>query len=155
MKEEKVFLREKFIEFQRRTAELSHMLREQKQAHQNRENALFLDLFEVLDAFENLDDNMAAKEDTFDKTTRMMAKNIRSICKKLIRLLRNNHIVQISFPDNKASMEYCKVLETRELPDMKNETILSVVRNGYMNTERNEVLRKAQVITVRNEEDEL
>ena len=47
-------------------------------------------------------------------------------------------------------MEYCKVVDTREAPDMVNETILSVVKNGYMNSQEKIVLRKAEVVTVLN-----
>jgi len=152
MKAEKAFLREKLVEFQLKIAELTHALREQEEAFQSREKALYLGLFEVSDAFEALDENLSAKEETFDKTSQTLAKNVRSIRKKLIRLLRANHIVQIEFPDNsKARMDYCKVVDTRPAEDMENETILSVVKSGYINQEQGIVLRKAEVITVLNQ----
>ncbi len=48
-------------------------------------------------------------------------------------------------------MDHCKVIDTKAIPNMENETILSVVKNGYMNKEENVVLRKAEVITVLND----
>ena len=150
MKKEKAFLREKFIEFQLKIAELTHALHEQEASSQAREKELNLNLLEILDAFENLNETIQAKEDEFDKTTRGLAKNVRAIHKKLIRLLKTNHIEQIEFPDNKARMDDCKIVDTREAADMDNETILSVVRNGYMDKEQGKVLRKAEVITVLN-----
>jgi len=153
MKKEKAFLKAKLIEFQLKVAELTHALSEQDQIFQGREKSLYLSLFEISDAFENLNENLSAKEDNFDKTTRMLAKNIRSIHKKLTRMLRANHILQIEFPDNIARMDYCKVVDTKASPDMENETILSVVKNGYINKNENIVLRKAEVITVLNDAD--
>lgn len=150
MKKEKAFLREKFIEFQLKIAELTHALHEQEASFQAREKELNLNLLEILDAFENLNETIQAKEDEFDKTTRGLAKNVRAIYKKLIRLLKTNHIEQIEFPDNKARMDSCKIVDTREAADMDNETILSVVKNGYMDKEQGKVLRKAEVITVLN-----
>jgi len=111
---------------------------------------LYLNLFEVLDAFENLNETIQAKEDGFDKTTRGLAKTIRSIHRKLTRLLKSNHIVQIEFPANKARMEYCKIVDTRKAAAMENEAILSVVKHGYINKQQGRVLRKAEVITVLN-----
>jgi len=153
MKKEKALLREKLIEFQLKAAELSHTLSEQEQTFQEREKSLYLGLFEILDAFENLNENLSEKEKAkaFDKTTRMLAKNVRSIQKKLVRMLKANHIVQIDFPDNRARMEWCKVVDTQPAGDMENEMILSVVKNGYINKQENIVLRKAEVITVLND----
>ncbi|QTA89230.1 nucleotide exchange factor GrpE [Desulfonema magnum] len=151
MKKEKAFLREKFVEFQLKVADLSHRLSTQEETFQAREKELYLSLFEILDAFENLDENLSAKEADFDKSGRMLAKNIRSIHKKLLRVLRGRRIVKIEFPDNKARMDHCKVIDTKAIHSMENETILSIVKNGYMNKEENAVLRKAEVVTVLNE----
>ncbi len=150
MRKKKEFLKEKFINFQMKIAELTHALQEQEDSFQARENDLYLNLFEILDAFENLDQTIQAKENQFDKTSRRLAKNIRSIRKKLIRLLKTCHIVQIEFSNNIADMSCCKVVDTQEAADMANETILSVVKNGYIDKNKEIVLRKAEVITVLN-----
>ena len=47
-------------------------------------------------------------------------------------------------------MDYCKVVDTQESADIANETILSVVKNGYIDKNKKKVLRKAEVITVLN-----
>ncbi len=148
MKEEKEFLREKFIEFQLKIAELNHTLLKQKEASQAKEKGLFLNMFEVMDAFDNLDENIAEKEEGFDKTTRMLVRNVRSIRKKLLRVLKANNIVPIEFPDNMARMDYCKVVDTKDVSGMENEMIISVVKNGYIDKQQDIVLRKAEVITV-------
>ena len=148
--EKKEFLREKLVSFQVEIAELSQALREREHSYQAREKELLLDFLEILDAFENLDETIQANEADFDKTARFLAKNIRSIHRMLIRMLTARHIVRIEFPDNKARMEYCKIVETQESADMENETILSILKNGYMDKQHNKVVRKAEVITVLN-----
>jgi molecular chaperone GrpE (heat shock protein) len=150
MRREKVFLRGKFIEFQLKIAELNRTLAEREESYGAREKDLYRNLLEILDAFENLDETIQAKEDRLDKTARRMAKTVRAIQRKLVRLLKANHIVQIEFQDKRARMDYCKVVETQEAADMENETILAVVRNGYIDQRQGTVLRKAEVITVLN-----
>ena len=154
MKAEKAFLREKFIAFQKEIAALGHSLRQQVDAFQQRESSLCMGIFEILDALENIDESVRAREDEFDKATRRLAKNIRSVHKKLIRLLKANDIVMMEFPDNMAGMESCKVVETEESNSLKDETILSVVKNGYIRKDNGKVLRKAEVITVLNKSGE-
>jgi molecular chaperone GrpE (heat shock protein) len=150
MKQEKEFLRQKFIDFQTRIADLSVELKKQQDASLAGEKNLFLDLFEVLDAFESLEETIRAKEEGMDKTARQLARNIRAIHRKLARIIESNHISRIEFPDNKARMETCKIVDTQKAADLENETILTVVKNGYIHDRLSSVLRKAEVITVLN-----
>jgi molecular chaperone GrpE (heat shock protein) len=150
MKQKKEFLRQRFIDFQMKIAELSIELRKQKDASLARENKLYLDLIELMDAFEGLEETIRAKEEGMDETARMMARSIRAVHRKLSRIIEANHISRIVFPDNKARMHTCKIVDTQEAADMENETILTVVKNGYIHDELGLVLRKAEVITVLN-----
>ena len=150
MKAGKEFLKDKFIEFQRTIAELNHSRAEDRDMFQEKENALCLGLLDILDAFENIDETIEAKKDGFDKTARMLSKNIHSVHKKLIRLMKSGNIVKMEFPDNKARMNHCKIVDTREEPEMENEAIVAVVKNGYVNKQDGAVVRKAEVITVLN-----
>jgi molecular chaperone GrpE (heat shock protein) len=150
MKEKKAFLRERFIAFQKKIADLGHALRQQEDAFQQRESSLCMGIFEILDALENIEESVRARENEFDKAARRLVKNIRSVHKKLIRLLKANDIVRIEFPDNMARIESCKVVDTEESHTLENETVLSVVKNGYMRKDNGKVLRKAEVITVLN-----
>jgi molecular chaperone GrpE (heat shock protein) len=81
----------------------------------------------------------------------MLSKNIRSVHKKLKRLLQARDLVEIEFPENMARIDACKVVDTRIVPGAKNETILSVVKKGYVDKKNGKILRKAEVITVLNE----
>ena len=151
MKEKKDFLRKKLIAFQLKIAHLSHVLKEQEDAFHAREGELLAGLFEILDAFENVEGTIKAKEDEMDKTARRLAKNVRSIRKKLVRLLKANDVVKMEFPDARAGMDFCKVVDTRVSDTLEDETILEIVKNGYVNQDEGTVLRKAEVITVLNE----
>jgi len=147
----KEFLKEKLVEFQLKIAELNHSMAKQLNSFQEREKGLALGLLDILDAFENIDETIEAKKDKFDKTARMLSKNIGSVHKKLIRLMKSIDIVKMEFPDNKARIDYCKIIDTRPEPEMENETIVSVVKNGYVNKQDGSVVRKAEVITVLNQ----
>lgn len=152
MQSEKEFLKNKFIEFQRKIADLNHELNQARDSYRNREANLFLGLLTILDAFENLDEISRTKADEFDKSARMLAKNIRSIQKKLSRLLREHEVVPMQFPDNMARIDCCKIVDTRRAPESENETILTVLKNGYVDQRNGSVIRKAEVITVMNDD---
>ena len=151
MKTEKERLRDKIVEFQSTIAELRKAARDRDQLAEEKEKRLYLDLFEIMDAFEVLEKTIDEKADELNKPGRMLSKNFKSVGKKMSRILKTNDIVRIELEDGKAKMEYCKVVDTKPDPDKENETILSVLKNGYMRRERGTVLRKAEVVTVLND----
>lgn len=158
MKEEKAFLRQKFVDFQLRIAELDRLRRQQEEAHAAKERAHFGQLFEVLEALDGIEESLRSREAAPggagpadpDKATRHLAKNIRAIHKKLSRMLTANHIVEIDFPDQQAAIDLCIVVDTSPATDQANGTILTVVKKGYRDERLGVVLRKAEVITVLN-----
>lgn len=147
---EKDELREKLITFQQTIAELKQAVVQKEALFQKKEKASLLNLLEIMDALAFIEKNLESKKDTLDKTAKMLGRNIVSIHKKLRRHFNAASIVSIEFPENKATMEYCKVVETREDPGLENEVILEIIKNGYKNKEDGSVLRKAEVITVLN-----
>jgi len=124
MKQQKAYLKSKLVEFQVKIVEMARKMREQKDLYQTREKTLYLSLFEVLDALENLDEMIKTKEERFDKSSKRMAKNIRNINKKLVRILKAHHITPIKLDATKARMAYCKIVDTKQADDLENETIL-------------------------------
>ncbi|WP_339134015.1 MAG: nucleotide exchange factor GrpE [Candidatus Electrothrix sp. GW3-4] len=144
-------LREKLIGFQREIAELKRIKQEQKDVAEQREQELLLGLFEVLDAFDNLEKNIQGKEGFLDKTGQRFVQSTRAIQRKLLRLLRSRHVEPLEFPDNKARMEQCRIIATEKDPVRANEEIISVEKKGYLDIAGKRVLRKAEVVTVHNE----
>ncbi len=151
MKEKKDYLKEKFVEFQRKIADQKNELSRQQDYFRQREENHYMSLFEIMDAFENIDAILEIKKDELDKSAKMLGRNIHSIHKKTRRLVKSADIVTIEFPDNRAEMTLCKVVETKPDPELEDETILSIVKNGYVNRLDGTVLRKAEVVTVLNE----
>lgn len=150
MREEKEFLKKKMIEFQLNIAEMNRSLHEQKYTFETKEKKLFIELFEILDAFDNLEKTIRAKEETLDKTALRLVKSFRTINRKLLRLLKANHIAPIDLSDNTARMDLCKIIGTEVNHELENEHILQIEKSGYIDTQQNIVLRKAEVITVSN-----
>jgi len=151
MTTEKELLRQKIIEFQQTIAELKLTLAKKEELFDKNTKDSFLSLLDMMDAFETLKNNLETKKDSLDKTAKMLGRNIISIHRKLVRHFQSASIVPLTFPKNKATMELCKIIETREDPELENEAILEIVKKGYINTNDGIVLRKAEVITVLND----
>ena len=150
MGNEKEQLKKKLIDFQQQIAGLKLDLAAQAKAQQKRENEFFMGLLDIMDAFELIENNLESKKESLDKPARMLGKNIRSIHKKLSRYFDAAGICPIAFQDGKAVMAQCKVLETRTDPGQENGTLVEIVKKGYLNTRDGTILRKAEVITIRN-----
>lgn len=151
MGSEKEELKKKLIDFQQQIASLKLDLSVQAEARQKRENEFFTGLLDIMDAFELIEANLESKKESLDKPAKMLGKNIRSIHRKLSRFFESAGIRPIDFQDGKAVMAQCKVLETRADPDQEDGTLLETVKKGYLNTRDGTVLRKAEVITIRND----
>jgi len=145
----KEFIRHKLIDFQKKIADLSFEIASLQKDYSSGEKALYLELFEVLDSFENVFQAVEEKEPAWDRSAQMAMKSFRSIYRKILRILSHRGIEQIEFPDNKAVFGLCKVVETKADPVKENEQILSVLRKGYRAKDGN-VIRPAEVITVLN-----
>ncbi len=143
-------LRDKLVAFQREIAELKRLRREEEEAYRCRELDLLTELFEVLDAFDSLEDNVRRRRQPLDKTSLSLVNNMRAVQRKLLRLLAGRNIVPLDFPDRRAKAEQCRIVETKRMPEKEDEEILAVLKKGYVDREENLVLRKAEVVTVRN-----
>ena len=102
----------------------------------------------VSDSFENVFNNLQAKEESFDKSAKRAMKSFRGIYRKLLRVMNERGVERLEFPKGKAEIGLCKVVDTEEMVDAEEGAIISVVRNGYRREDR--ILRPAEVITVAN-----
>lgn len=146
----KELLFDRIVGFQRKIAKLNKTINDQEEEFALRQRELFGDLFDILDAFENLGKNIEAKSGSFDKSTNRMVKSILKINRKLLRTLKDRDIEPLSFPDNQARMELCKVVATEKSTKLTNGKIISIEKTGYIDTRQNLILRKAEVTTVLN-----
>ncbi|MCI5146189.1 MAG: hypothetical protein D3923_11825, partial [Candidatus Electrothrix sp. AR3] len=104
-------LRDKLIAFQREIAELKLASGEQEEGFRKREQELLVEIFEVLDAFDNLEENLQDLPGPLDKTGPRFIKNIQAIKRKLLRLLSSRQIEPLELVDNKAQVDQCRVIE--------------------------------------------
>jgi len=140
-------LKNKLIGFQTEIIELNQTLQAERKRGEEQQERLFLELFAVLDAFENIFNSMTEKEETLDKSSQRMFKSFRAVYRKLLRLLEEQGVERIEFPNGKSVIGLCKVLETRPVAEREEGEIIAVVRSGYRSKKR--ILRPAEVITVR------
>ncbi len=150
MNKAKRFVKDKLINFQLQIAEFTSKLKQQEDYSNSRESKLYLGLCEILDIFENIEEDRNNQINSHGESTIRLAKNMRVVKKKIMRLLKANAIVPMEMANNKARMDYCKVVDTKPIPDLEDQTILTIVKTGYLNKQQNKVLRKAEVITVLN-----
>lgn len=144
--QKKARLREKLIVFQKQLMTLSGEVRSGKQQCQDEAEALFLDLCDVLDAFENVFARLEEQESSLDASMQRTLKSFQAIHRKVLRILEERGVTPIELLDSKASMELCQVVETREDPDQEEGTVLATIRNGYRQGPK--VLRPVEVVTV-------
>lgn len=141
MKKERI--RAKLIELQKAAISLTGELQSREREARENENDLFVELVGVLDAFENLFNNLDG--DALGKSAKRAFKSVGAIQRKLTRLLEARGVEKLEFRNARAEVGLCKVVETRETEEAEEGTILAVVRNGYRRGEQ--VLRPAEVIT--------
>ncbi len=146
MKKER--LRAKLIGFQKKAITLSRELEARDELSRQQEDNLFLELASVIDSFENVFNNLRAKEESFDKSAKRAMKSFRGIYRKLLRVMNERGVERLEFPNGNAEIGLCKVVDTEEMVGVEEGAIISVVRNGYRREDR--ILRPAEVITVTN-----
>ena len=144
-------LRDKLVTFQREIAELKLAAGEQEAGFHKWEQELLSEIFQVLDAFDNLEKNLQDLPDPLEKTGIRFMKNTQAIKRKLLRLLSSRQIEPLEPVDKKAQIDQCRIVDTKQDSSLENEAILSVEKKGYIDQGRNLVLRKAEVVTVWNE----
>ncbi|MBI2567086.1 MAG: nucleotide exchange factor GrpE [Candidatus Schekmanbacteria bacterium] len=151
MNDIKQYLRDRLATFQRRIVELEQESRRREDESQAARLALYNGIFEAVDALSSLAASIERRGDELGRSGKRLAGNVQAIRRKLLRTLEEQHIVELSVTAGKATLEACTVVETRPAAELPNTTILNVVRPGYVDQARNRILRKAEVITVRNQ----
>lgn len=146
MKKER--LRGKLIEFQKKVITLSRELEARDELSRAQVDGLFLELASVLDSFENVFNNLQAREESFDKPAKRAMKSFRGIYRKLLRVMNERGVERLEFPNDKAEIGLCKIVDTAQRVGAEEGAIISIVRNGYRCKGR--ILRPAEVITVVN-----
>jgi len=112
----------------------------------------FLDLvngiIDVIDTFEKAEEVIIEKELNKSEESIKVMNRYNTVQSKLLKLLQKYGITKIDFPEKKLMVGFCKVIETEPDSTKANDTILTIVRNGYIRGK--ELIREAEVIIVKN-----
>jgi molecular chaperone GrpE (heat shock protein) len=142
-------LETKITDFQQEILNLNTALDQHKRESRESNNALFREIFEVLDTFELVFERLAPERAGLNKKVDRCLKSIESTNRKLERMLTERGVAKIEFPDNKIIIGQCRIVDTVADPQAANGTIVTIVRHGYISG-TGDVLRLAEVISVRN-----
>lgn len=106
-----------------------------------------LGIISVLDSFESKEGNLSLRYEADEQAQRVI-KSYSSIKKQLLGLLAKHGVTQLEFPDGRLPIGFAKVIDTEPAPGQENDTIVGVVKPGYVRG--SQVVREAEVIVVRN-----
>lgn len=127
--------------------ELKTSLKNKELEKQDLMKEFFLAIIEVVDSYENKETSMLEKLPADSECIKII-NSFAAIKKKLINLLSKYGVTKVEFPENKLIIGFSKVVGTEPDPTKKNDSIISIVRNGYIRA--HEVIREAELIIVKN-----
>jgi molecular chaperone GrpE len=109
---------------------------------------LIIGIIEVIDTFEKSEEAINERNLNADENSQKIINRFTSVLKKLHKLLQKNGVTKLEFPENRLMIGFCKVIDTEPDSDLANDTIIEIVRNGYIHGK--ELIREAEVIIVKN-----
>jgi len=109
---------------------------------------IVLDIIDVIDTFEKAEEVILDKGLGKAEGGSKIMERYKSVNKKLSNILHKHGITKIEFPENRLIVGFCKVVDTEPDQAYPNDTILSIVRNGYHRGK--ELIRESEVIIVKN-----
>ena len=109
---------------------------------------IVLDIIDVIDTFEKAEEVILDKGLGKAEGGSKIMERYKSVNKKLNNILHKHGITKIEFPENRLIVGFCKVVDTEPDPAYPNDTIISIVRNGYHRGK--ELIRESEVIIVKN-----
>jgi molecular chaperone GrpE len=134
----------------RELAEARSARAEQEKGQADDKRRLLLAMVEVLDAFERVFQSTVAKEDRITPQMKIWLGNFRSVRRRLEKFVEEEGVARIRNLDEGFDPRWHRVAETVADPSRPEGTIVRETQPGYV--WRNEVLRKAEVVAVRNTE---
>lgn len=127
--------------------ELRNLLKQKEIEKQDLTREFFLGIIDIIDSYENKESSLLEKNHDNPESIKMI-NNFKVIKKKLITLLEKFGVTKVEFPEDRLIIGFSKVVGTEPDPNKKNDSIVSIVRNGYIRA--HEVIREAELIIVKN-----
>ena len=107
----------------------------------------YLSVIKILDRFESKEENLSDRYKD-SKDALKVIKSYSSIKRQLLNLLQGYGVTLLEFPENKIIIGYSKVVETEPDSTKENDTIVEIIKNGYIKGEK--LIREAELIVVKN-----
>lgn len=130
----------------------ANLLRNEVEKKENEKHDLLkdisLNIIDIIDSFERIEEGVNEKEYTKIDEVNKTISRYKTIQKKLLGLLQKHGVTKIEFPNNRLIVGLCEVVDTEADNNMKNDELVSVIRNGYIRGK--ELIRPAQIIVVKN-----
>ena len=134
-----------------RLAVAEHEKKQNEKAFRDENKRILLELIEILDAFERVFAAIKEKQDLVNRQMKKWISNFRTIRRLLENLLYEKGVRAIENLDDGFDPKWHKAVSIVSDPDKPDDTIVDQVASGYV--WRNEILRKAEVIVVRDDEN--
>ena len=109
---------------------------------------MILGIIEVIDTYEKADEAITERNLDKDDNSKFVINRFKSVNKRLFKLLQKFGVTKLEFPENRLLVGFCKVIDTEPDSNLPNDSIIEVVRNGYIHGK--ELIREAEVIIVKN-----
>lgn len=146
MSSEGSVIKAKIIELQKEILNLKGKLQDQQINSENALQTIFVEQIEWFDHLQlMLDDLKLCAPDNETATN----KSLEKLRNKMERSFLKNSISKILPTDLNSYQDGLKVVETRAHPSMEYGSVLEIIRQGYQ--WKGKVLRKTEIVTVKNE----
>lgn len=123
-------------------------IRKKDQEHKKEMIRMLLNLLEVMDAFDRVFLNIETRNVEVDKQTKIWLGNFKSVRRLFEKTLKECGVTSIEALNGKAIPGFHHIIETRQVEGLEDDTIVEEKQKGYLRL--GEVLRKSEVITVKN-----
>ena len=127
--------------------ELKNKVKEKDLEKQDLMKDFFLSVIKIIDSIESKEENLTEKYVNKSDAEKVI-QSYSSIKKQLLNLLSKYGVTKLEFPENRLIVGFSKVVDTEPDQTKKNDTIIGVVKNGYIRG--SELIREAEIIIVKN-----
>lgn len=127
--------------------ELKRQVADKERERQDQLRDFLLGQIELLDAMEQKDANLRERYEADSEALKVIV-SYGSVQKRLLRQLERYGVTRVTFPEGRLIIGLSKVVETEPDATRPNDSIISIVSQGYMRG--NTVLREADLIVVKN-----
>lgn len=141
-------IEQEIANLKRQNIEQRNQIEEVNKQHEKALDKLFYDILEVLDSFNKAEQIIKERALDNDENASKAIKRLLSPKKKVLNILNNYHVEEITFDDGMMRDAECRIYETEPDTSKPDGTIVSIEKPGYKRNGR--LLRPAEVIIVRN-----